>query len=90
MVLSYFRINNPNLYSVMVSLLLVVWFNGASGLLNHYIPDRGLVTSLILLFIPAVLFLMDDGNLDKLYKQQNTEYPILASIRPVRSSGRRR
>ena len=88
--LSYLKLNNPNLYSIAVSLLLVLWFNGASGLINYYIPERGLMISIILLLIPAVLFYRDDGNLDKLYKPNNIEYPILSSIREIRSSGRRR
>lgn len=87
--LSYLKAHNSNLYSAVVSLLLVIWFNGASGLLNHYIPERGLMTSLILLLIPAVLFFMDDGNLDKLYKPYNIEYPILSSTRNSRLYRRR-
>ena len=93
MVLSYLKDLNQNVYSMVVSVLLVLWFNGISGILNYYYPTRGPLISVILLIIPAVLFYMGDGNLDKLYKQHNIEYPILSSVGQNgqnTNSGRRR
>ena len=73
--LTYYKVTNPNLYSLMVSVLLAVWYNGISGLLNHYFPNRGLMLSLVLLIIPLTVFLLDDGDLGELYHIPNVNYP---------------
>jgi len=79
MFLSSIKYFNENIYSLAVSLLLALWFNGVSGLINYYLPNRGLAISIVLLLIPLVVFLSDNGKLDELYKPPNIEYPILAS-----------
>ena len=63
--LTYYKVTNPNLYSLIVSVLLAVWYNGVYGLLNYYFPHRGLGISLILLMIPLIVFLSDDGELSE-------------------------
>lgn len=74
--LTYYKKHNPNLYSLMVSLLLSLWYNGISGLLNHYWPNRTLVISAIFLIIPIIIFLTDDGQLNELYVPPSINYPI--------------
>lgn len=73
--LTYYKITNPNLYSLLVSLLLAVWYNGVAGLLNYYFPNRGLAMSMVLLIIPLTVFLMDDGDLGELYASPTVNYP---------------
>jgi hypothetical protein len=65
--LTYLKKHNINLYSLVVSLLLALWYNGIAGLLNYWIPVRGPLISSILLLIPIVILLTDDGNLNELY-----------------------
>jgi hypothetical protein len=74
--LTYYKKNNPNLYSLLVSLLLALWYNGISGMLNYYWPSRGPKISIIFLVIPVILFLTDDGQLDELYATPGINYPI--------------
>lgn len=73
--LSYYKKNNPNIYSLLVSVLLAVWYNGISGLLNYYWPSRGPTLSIIFLCIPLIVFLTDDGHLDELYRPP-TSYKV--------------
>lgn len=77
--LTYFKKNNPNMYSLIVSLLLALWYNGISGLINHYMPNRGPILSFSLLMIPLTIFLTDDGHLDELYLPSNIQYPVIIS-----------
>ena len=77
--LTYFKKNNSNIYSLIISVLLCLWYNGISGLINFYAPIRGLELSLVLLIIPLVIFLSDDGHLDELYKPADTQYPIISA-----------
>lgn len=74
--LTYYKKYNPNLYSLLVSLLLALWYNGISGMLNYYWPSRGPHISVVFLLLPIILFLTDDGHLDELYKPPGIEYPI--------------
>ena len=73
--LTYYKITNPNLYSLLISMLLAVWYNGISGLLNYYFPNRGPGMSLVLLIIPLTVFLLDDGDLGELYSIPKVNYP---------------
>jgi len=74
--LTYYKKYNPNLYSLLVSLLLALWYNGISGMLNYYWPTRGPYISVVFLLLPIILFLTDDGHLDELYKPPGIAYPI--------------
>ena len=66
--LTYSKKYNPNMYSLLVSFFLALWYNGISGLLNYYWPNRGPALSVIFLLIPLLIFLTDDGHLDELYR----------------------
>jgi len=66
--MSYIKKNIPSLYALTISFFLALWYNGIAGLLNHYLPNRGLFISSILMIIPLIIFLTDDGHLDELYK----------------------
>jgi len=65
--LTALKVSSPNMYCLIVSLLLAVWYNGIAGLLNYLFPDRGIVLSLLLIMIPIVIFLTNDGALNELY-----------------------
>jgi hypothetical protein len=74
--LTYYKKHNPNLYSLLVSLLLAIWYNGITGLLNYYWPVRGPNISIVFLLLPIIVFLTDDGHLDELYQPPGIQYPI--------------
>jgi hypothetical protein len=71
--------NHTNIYALVVSLLLAVWYNGISGLITVLFPNRGMSLSIIMLIVPVVFFLLEDGKLEELYKAPNVEYPVMAS-----------
>lgn len=77
--LSYYKNYNKNLYSLIVSLLLAFWYNGITGIINYYLPNRGPYISIILMMLPLFIFMTDDGKLNELYAPPNIQYPILAS-----------
>lgn len=66
--LTYYKKHNPNMYSLLVSFFLALWYNGISGMLNYYWPNRGPALSIIFLLIPLLIFLTDDGHLNELYR----------------------
>ena len=70
---------HPNMYALYASLLLALWFNGFANLLNNFFPVKGFALSLLLMLIPLVLFLWDDGTLDELYKIENNLIPAATS-----------
>lgn len=74
--LTYLKNNNGNIYSLVVSALLITWYNGLVGILNFIFPERGILISLLLALIPILIFLTDDGNLDELYSSGSTTYEI--------------
>jgi len=67
----------------MVSLLLAMWYNGVTGIINYYLPNRGPFISIFLMTIPIFIFLTDDGRLNELYASSNIQYPILASTQDI-------
>lgn len=71
--------NHNNIHSLLISLLLAIWYNGISSIINLWFPDRGFYISIFMLVIPLVIFLLDDGNLDELYKSPSTDYAIISS-----------
>lgn len=71
-ILAYLRKNNVNAYSLVISLLLAIWYNGVAGVLNYYFPERPPYISLLLMVIPILLFLSDDGSLNELYNPIQT------------------
>jgi hypothetical protein len=80
-ILAYFRKNNTNAYSLVISLLLAIWYNGIAGLINYYFPERPPYVSLLLMIIPLLLFLSDDGSLNELYNPiQTTNLNHIANI----------
>lgn len=66
-ILTNLKNNNPNIYSLVVSLLLAVWYNGISGALNYCFPEKSPFLLMVMLVFPVLFFLIDDGNLDELY-----------------------
>lgn len=74
--LTYYKVTNPNVYALMVSMLLAIWYNGIAGLINYYWPVRGPFISLIFLILPLIIFLSDDGKLDELVSVPNITFPI--------------
>jgi hypothetical protein len=72
--------NKPNLYSLLISLMLSLWYNGVSGMLNHFVPDRGFKISLILLLLPLLFLLSDDGSLSELYNGNSAKAGQITTI----------
>lgn len=77
-IIAYYRKHHHTIYSLIVSVLLALWFNGITGLLNYFLPDRGLYLSLLIALIPLIIFLIDDGNLDELYKPPERAYAAIS------------
>jgi hypothetical protein len=68
--LQYLRKYHPNIFSLTVSFLLALWFNGIAGLINHLLPNRDVLVSVILMTVPVIILLFDDGNLDEIYNSK--------------------
>ena len=64
-----FKENYKNIHIMLISLSIVAWFRGATGLIDYYIiqkPDN--VRMLFIITFGAILFLyLDDFSLSELY-----------------------
>lgn len=89
--LTYCKSNHPNIYSLLVSILLVMWYNGAIGVINFLFPVRGLAISILLILIPITVFLTDDGKLDEMHSSDTTARGVSTADDAAsrRNSGRR-
>ena len=81
--LTYYKYTKPNIYALMVSVLLALWYNGISGLFNYYFPDKGPILCLVFLLIPLIIFLTDDGKLDELYKIGDANPDVASNLAAV-------
>ncbi len=84
--LKYIKQYNSNIHSLTVSLLLALWYNGISGIINYYLPNRGICLSLFMMSIPIIIFLMDDNKLDELYRSPENQYPAMESSKAPNTS----
>lgn len=78
-IINYIKKHNPNVFSLMTSLLLALWFNGVSGLLHDLVPNKNTNIYLLLMVFPLFIFLLDNGNLNELNSMPDA-YPINAAI----------
>lgn len=69
--LSYLRKYHRNIYSIIISFLLAVWFNGVSGLVTIWFPHKNVIISLMLMIIPILILMTDDGTLNAMYLYEN-------------------
>src|SRR5437016_13960708 len=82
MVFVEYKKTHPNFYALYVSVLLALWFNGISTMINAVAPDRGIWGAIVLMVIPIVFFLVDSGTLEELYKDENAilDKPTIAAV----------
>lgn len=78
--LGYLRKYYPNCYSVVIALILLIWYNGIAGVLNQILPDRSPIVSAVLIIIPILILLTDDGTLKHLYSADNLNDDELVRI----------
>lgn len=85
--INYIKNNYKNLYIILVSFMIGLWFNGISKLVHYVFPHKNISEILILLFVPVVFFYIDDNSLSELYnlnnddtnKNKNIISPIISS-----------
>lgn len=82
MVFVEYKKSHPNAYSLYVSVLLALWFNGISTMINFIAPNRGFWSAILLMIIPIIFFFIDSGTLEELYKDEEAilNKPIIAAI----------
>ena len=69
--ISYIKANYQNIYILLVSLMIGIWFNGINRIINFCFPGKTLLISIILCIIPITFFLLDDGIISELYNYYN-------------------
>ena len=67
-ILAKLKRQNSNFYIFLIMICLPLWVNSVNGLINHFLPNRTLLTLLIMAVIPLIILVADDGSLDEFYK----------------------
>ncbi len=65
---NYLKINFPNVYIVVISGLITMWFRSFADVAYYYIPEGGIKMKWIVLSVITALLYFGDNSLDELYK----------------------
>lgn len=68
----YLKVNYPNVYIVIISGLITMWFNYFTRLSFYYMPKGGIYTKWSIFIIVTLLLYMGDGSLSELYNFEHT------------------
>lgn len=74
----------PNFYIVCISILVTIWFQGMSRLINGFFPNNGISGNLLLMIVPALLLYFGDGKLEEIYSFENLPSRLMAITRTTR------
>lgn len=83
-----FKKNHRNLHILFISISIVAWFRGMTGIIDYYIiKDPNNITMLFILVFVALLFLyLDDFSLIELYNPGNINKINNAAASAVQAS----
>ena len=88
--LIFLKYKYKNLYIILVSLLIAVWFNSIYRILNSIIPSNApLYIPIIMCIFVIFIFYADNRLIDELYRY-DIVYPISASNNMPRIRGKMR
>lgn len=76
----YLKINFPNVYIVIISGLITLWFRAFSDVAYHYIPRDTIKTKWIVLIVITALLYLGDNSLDELYKFEHPEAATVSGV----------
>lgn len=71
-----FRINHKEWYIVIVSIAIVLWFRGITGLLDIFlIHNNSIIGNIITILIAVIIFILDDFSLSEIFtpKDENNK-----------------
>ncbi len=60
----------PNLYIIIISLAIAIWFSGCSRLIDNLVDDT-LKSGILLCSLSLFILYLDDGKLDELHDKDN-------------------
>ena len=69
----YLKIHFPNVYIVIVSGLITLWFHSFNQVAAHYLPKGGVITKWMILLTITFLLYIGDGSLNELYSFDHPE-----------------
>lgn len=69
--MNFIKRKYENLYIILVSLMIGIWFNGIASLINYFFPNKNLIIIIILCTVPIIFFYLDDFSLSELHKIDN-------------------
>ena len=67
----------PNLYIVMISFLVSLWFQGMFRLVDKYFPSTQ-KTNILLMVVPVIIMYFGDGKLEEIYNFEGVQKRIAA------------
>ncbi|CAH6421005.1 Hypothetical protein KVN_LOCUS99 [uncultured virus] len=66
--IKYIKTEHQNLYIILISIFIAFWFIGITDLIRYFLPNRTILTSIILCIIAILFFLSDDSELSELHE----------------------
>ena len=90
----YLRIQEryPNIYIIIISILVTIWFQGMTRIIQHIFPDKNIYYNLLLMIVPAFILYVGDGRLDEIYNFENLALRVstMSHVKDTQNSDRRR
>lgn len=71
----------PNVYIVLISIIVTVWFQGMVRIIEKLVPDNSFKTNLVLMVVPIILLYCGDEKLDEIYNFEALQKRITAIAR---------
>lgn len=68
----------PNTYIVIISVLVTLWFQGMTRIIDKLFPNKSLKINMWLMVIPLLLMYFGDGRLEEIYNFENVKKRITA------------
>lgn len=72
-----FREAFPNLYIVIISFLVTLWFQGMTRVIEKWFPNKTNV-NVWLMIVPVLIMYFGDGRLEEIYNFENLQKRVAA------------
>lgn len=68
----------PNGYIIIISILVTLWFQGMTRIIDKLFPNKSFRLNVCLMIVPVILMYFGDGRLEEIYNFENLQKRITA------------
>lgn len=76
---NFLKIHFPNIYIIIISGLITLWFHYFTKIANYYLPGKGIKYNAIMLGVVTLLLYLGDESLNELYSFDHPEAVVAAT-----------